>query len=156
MSKMLIFDMDGTIADLYNVENWLDKLRAEDDSPYSEAKPMYNMDVLRVILNIFKELGYTIAVVSWGAKGGSKEYTKRVKRAKILWLKHNDFPYDEVHVVKYGTPKQNFANADLSILIDDSEEVRQAFMKGTKSGDRQVIDANQNIVAKLIDMLVAL
>ena len=156
MSKMLIFDMDGTIADLYNVDNWLNKLRAEDDSPYREAKPMYNMDVLRIILNIFKELGYTISVVSWGSKGGSTSYNKRVKRTKVLWLKANNFPYDEVHVVKYGTPKQNFAKADLSILIDDSEEVRQAFMKGTKSGNRQVIDANQNIIKKLVDMLVAL
>ena len=156
MSKMLIFDMDGTIADLYGVEDWLAKLRAEDASPYVEAKPMYNMDVLKVILDIFKALGYTIVVVSWGSMNGSNEYTRKVKQAKIDWLKRYDFPYDEVHVVKYGTPKQRFADADLSILIDDSEEVRQSFIKGTKSGDRQVIDAKQNIVAKLIDMLVAL
>ena len=33
--KMICFDMDGTIADLYAVPNWLDKLRAEDASPYA-------------------------------------------------------------------------------------------------------------------------
>lgn len=156
MSKMLIFDMDGTIADLYNVDDWLAKLRAEDESPYIEARPMYNMEVLKVILDIFKGLGYTIAVVSWGSMNGSKEYTRKVKKAKLDWLKQYNFPYDEAHVVKYGTPKQRFADADLSILIDDSEEVRQSFMKGTKTGDRQVIDANQNIITKLVDMLVAL
>ena len=156
MSKMLIFDMDGTIADLYNVDDWLAKLRAEDESPYIEARPMYNMEVLKVILDIFKGLGYTIIVVSWGSMNGSKEYTRKVKKAKLDWLKQYNFPYDEVHVVKYGTPKQRFADADLSILIDDSEEVRQSFMKGTKAGDRQVIDANQNIITKLVDMLVAL
>ena len=156
MSKMLIFDMDGTIADLYNVDDWLAKLRAEDESPYVEARPMYNMEVLKVILDIFKALGYTIAVVSWGSMNGSKEYTRKVKKVKLDWLKQYNFPYDEVHVVKYGTPKQQFADADLSILIDDNEEIRRAFMKSTKSGSRQVIDANQNVIAKLIDMLVAL
>lgn len=35
--KMICFDMDGTIADLYAVPNWLDKLRAEDASPYADA-----------------------------------------------------------------------------------------------------------------------
>lgn len=29
MEKMIWFDMDGTIADLYGVENWLEDLRNE-------------------------------------------------------------------------------------------------------------------------------
>ena len=156
MNTTIFFDMDGTIADLYNVDDWLVKLQAEDESPYAEARPMYNMEVLKAILDIFKTLGYTIAVVSWGAKDGSRQYTKEVKRVKKNWLDKYHFPYDELHVVKYGTPKQNFADADESILIDDNEEVRKSFMKGTKAGDRQVIDANQNIITKLIDMLVTL
>lgn len=155
MSKKLIFDMDGTLADLYNVEDWLAKLQAEDETPYTIATPLYNMEVLKIILNIFKEIGYTIAVVSWSAKNGSREYNKKVKTAKIEWLKQYNFPYDEIHVVKYGTPKQHYADADLSILIDDDEEVRRSFIKGTKAGKREAIDAKQNIIEKLINMLVA-
>ena len=34
----IYFDMDGTIANLYAVENWLPKLRNKDESPYAEAK----------------------------------------------------------------------------------------------------------------------
>ena len=44
MKKMICFDMDGTIADLYNVPNWLPKLRAEDASPYEDAAPIYDMN----------------------------------------------------------------------------------------------------------------
>ena len=33
MNKTLVFDMDGTIADLYGVEGWLEMLRAEDETP---------------------------------------------------------------------------------------------------------------------------
>ena len=40
MTKAIYFDMDGTIADLYGVENWLDYLVAEQTKPYREAKPL--------------------------------------------------------------------------------------------------------------------
>ena len=48
--KILVFDMDGTIADLYGVENWLSLLRAENPLPYEIAKPLYDMDELEQIL----------------------------------------------------------------------------------------------------------
>ena len=31
--KMICFDMDGTIADLYNVPNWLEMMRDENTAP---------------------------------------------------------------------------------------------------------------------------
>lgn len=154
-SKALIFDMDGTIADLYGVEGWLEMLRAEDATPYKVAKPMYDMDTLNVILDIFHKMGYRIVVVSWGAMDATREYNKAVKRAKLDWLNSHGFPYDEVHVVKYGTPKQNFIKDNLSILIDDNDEVRASFLKSTRGQERQVIDAKQNIVRELVNMLVA-
>ena len=154
-SKALIFDMDGTIADLYNVEGWLEKLRAEDTSPYRDAKPMYDMDTLRVILDIFRGLGYRIMVVSWGSMNATREYNREVKRAKLDWLNHHGFPYDEVHVIKYGTPKQNFIKDDISILIDDNDEVRASFLKSTRGQERQAIDAKRNIIEQLVNMLVA-
>ena len=41
--RMIWWDMDGTIANLYGVEGWLPMLRAEDPTPYAEAKVMWNM-----------------------------------------------------------------------------------------------------------------
>ena len=54
MRKMIVFDMDGTIADLYNVNGWLEMLRAEDPTPYTIAEPMYEMDRLNEILEALK------------------------------------------------------------------------------------------------------
>ena len=36
-NKTLVFDMDGTIANLYAVENWLEDLRSENPRPYEVA-----------------------------------------------------------------------------------------------------------------------
>ena len=50
----ICFDMDGTIANLYGVENWLEYLIAEDVKPYAEAKVMLNMSA--VLMIIMKQL----------------------------------------------------------------------------------------------------
>ena len=131
-------------------------MRAGDASPYRDARPLYDMDTLSVILNIFRGLGYHIVVVSWGSKGATREYNKKIKNAKLDWLNRYNFPYDEVHVVKYGTPKQNFIKDDISILIDDNDDVRASFLKSTRGQKRQAIDAKQDIIEQLIYMLVAI
>ena len=41
--KSIYFDMDGTIANLFEVENWLPMLRAYNPAPYEQAKVMVNM-----------------------------------------------------------------------------------------------------------------
>ena len=48
--KNIYFDMDGTIADLYGVENWLEYLRAENPAPYRAAAPMLDMEIFSIIL----------------------------------------------------------------------------------------------------------
>ena len=133
MRKMLVFDMDGTIADFYNVEGWLDDLKAEKTRPYDEAKPLYDMTELAELLNMLRAHGWCICVTTWLAKGATKEYNKAVTKAKKEWLAKYNFPYDEIHCVKYGTTKANCTRkkADFQILIDDNKKVRDGWTLGT-------------------------
>lgn len=133
MKKMLVFDMDGTIADLYGVDGWLDDLHNEKTRPYDDAKPLYNMTELVELLNTLRTLGWLICVTTWLAKDATKEYNKAVTKAKKNWLAKYNFPYDEIHCVKYGTTKANCtrAKADFQILIDDNKKVRDGWTLGT-------------------------
>lgn len=119
------FDMDGTIANLYAVEDWLPKLRASDASPYAEAEVMLNMSMLARYLNQLQKLGYEIGIISWTSKGGSEKYNRAVEIAKLNWLHDHlrSVSFDEIYIVDYGTPKQDFAEED-DILFDDNEEIR--------------------------------
>lgn len=150
MTKTLVFDMDGTIANLYGVENWLEMLRAEDPTPYIVAQPMYDMDALKVVLEMLKLQGWTIAVTSWLSMGSTKEYDKLVRQAKREWLERYDFPFDEIHLVAYGTTKANCTrkNGGYQILVDDNEKVRNGWNLGG------TINANENILEKLVDLLL--
>ena len=125
----ILFDMDGTIADLYSVENWLPKLRAEDPSPYLEAKPLCNMAELTRLCEMLQYLGYEIGIVSWCSKQGTAEYNAAVRKAKRTWLKqHFPIKFDEIHIVKYGTPKYRFCSVDC-VLIDDEQPNREKWQE---------------------------
>ena len=123
MTKAIYFDMDGTIVNLYGVDDWLDCIINEYTKPYREAKTLVNMRQLGRELNRLKQNGYTIGIISWLAKGATDEYNRRVAQAKRNWLaKHlSAVQFDEVHIVEYGTPKQTLGNG---ILFDDEEPNR--------------------------------
>ena len=122
-TKIINFDMDGTIADLYGVANWLDYLIAEDETPYAVARPLVNMNVLARLLNKLQNKGYTINIISWLAKNSNSEYDKKVTVAKRNWLKKHlkSVKFNNIFIVPYGTPKYTLANG---ILFDDESRNR--------------------------------
>ena len=148
-NRTIVFDMDGTIADFYGVKGWLDYLKAEDTTPYEIAKPLYDMVALANLLMTLKADGWKVVVTTWLAKGGTKEYNDRTRKAKLEWLEKYNFPYDEIHLVKYGTTKANCTRkiGGFQVLVDDNEKVRKGWNLGT------TINANYNIV-KEIEKLV--
>lgn len=122
----IFFDMDNTIADLYGVENWLYYLENADPFPYTMATPMLDFRRLARLLNQLQLDGYRIGIITWLSKNSTTEYDDAVRRAKRRWLaKHlPSVDWDEVHIVKYGSPKNRFAKTIEDILFDDEEKNR--------------------------------
>ena len=129
MIRQINFDMDGTLVDFYGVENWLDYLIAEDVTPYAVARPLVNMNSLARVLNRLQRNGYKICIISWTSKCGSDEYNKRVTEIKRKWLaKHlASVQFDEINIIKYGTPKYTIGSG---ILFDDEEPNRNMWGDG--------------------------
>jgi hypothetical protein len=118
--------MDGTIANLYGVEGWLESLIAEDVKPYAEAEVMVNMSLLARLLNKAQRKGHEVVVISWLSKCGSPAYNEAVAEVKRAWLaKHlPSVKWNEVNIVEYGTCKANFAKSAEDVLFDDEERNR--------------------------------
>ena len=150
MNKTLVFDMDGTIANFYGVVGWLDYLKESNPTPYVVAEPLYDMEKLRIILEMLKVFGWRIVVTSWLAKGSSKEFDNEVRQAKLEWLDTFNFPYDEIHLIKYGTTKANCTRklGGLQILVDDNEKVRNGWSLG------KTINANKDIIPYLLNLIL--
>ena len=137
----IYFDMDGTIANLYGVENWLPKLQNEDASPYIDATPLVRLSTLARLLNKLQKNGYTIGIVSWLAKNSTTEYDERVKVAKINWLRTHlkSVQFDEIKIVPYGTPKETVVSFPKGLLFDDEEPNRTNWI-GTAYDVDNIID----------------
>lgn len=152
--KMICFDMDGTIADLYAVDNWLEMLRAEDPTPYLEAEPMWDMIQLAEVLTQLMAKDIEIRVITWLSKESSEDYKKSVREAKREWLERYGFPINHFHGVQYGATKadsvRKYIVEDESVwLIDDNEKVRNGWHLG-KAIDPTACDIIE-ILSSLLD-----
>lgn len=133
--KMICFDMDGTIADLYGVPNWLEMLRAFDPTPYTQAEPMWDMTELADLLHEVQAIGIEIRIITWLSKESTADYDRAVREAKREWLEAQGFPFDHFHGVKYGATKADSVRryldeGDTAILFDDNAKVRQGWTMG--------------------------
>ena len=145
--KAIYFDMDGTIANLYAVENWLPMLRAYNPYPYEQAKVMVNMNQLARVLNALQKQGYTIGIVSWLSKCPTEEYDKAVINAKRKWLaKHlASVNFDEIVIVAHGTPKGLVVSKPQGILFDDEQGNRNEW-QGQAYDEKNILEILKNLV----------
>ena len=96
-------------------------------------------------------MGWRVVVTSWLAGGSTKEFDSEVRKAKLDWLEKYRFPYDEVHLVKYGTTKANCTRklGGYQILVDDNEKVRNGWNLGV------TINANENIIEEIKKIIIS-
>lgn len=133
--KMICFDMDGTIADLYAVKGWNEMLRAYDPTPYMEAEPMWDMEALRMVLDRLMANGIEIRIITWLSMDSTEEYKDVVRNAKREWLEDMGFPYNHFHGVAYGATKADsirkyLPEGETAWLIDDNAKVRNGWHMG--------------------------
>ena len=149
--KMLVFDMDGTIADLYGVKDWLNDLRAENPRPYIEAKPMWDMKALADALVALK---IEVRVITWLSKDSSEAYKDEVRKAKLEWLKEQGFPFNKFHGLRYGATKADsvrkyLAEDETAILFDDNAKIRNGWTLG------ETVDPTKVDIVKYLQEMVA-
>ncbi len=142
----IYFDMDGTLVDLYGVDNWLEDLRNESTRPYEIAKPLINMNLFARYLNRAKAKGHKIHIISWVSKTAEGEVAQNITRAKKNWLaKHlKSVEWNEIYIVEYGKNKNDFCKTRYDILFDDEVENRKAW---------QGVAFDENYILELVKTL---
>ena len=137
--KAIWFDLDGTLADLYGVDEWLRYLREENPYPYKIARPLVNMSALARILHRLQREGFTINVISWTSKDSSAQYHEEVTQAKLKWLAQHlkSVKFNTVDITEYGLPKSINRGG---ILFDDDVRNRKEWM--TASTDNFAFDVH--------------
>ena len=121
MNKIVYFDMDGTLADLYGVTNVFKRLDALDANVYSEAKPI---DKYINMLKEFKHMGYKVIILSCLGMISDKQFDKDTVHNKGVWLdKYVGKEYiDERIYIPNTKHKEQYIN-EYGILVDDDDKV---------------------------------
>ena len=123
--------MDGTIADFYANRDWLECLQAHDATPYFKATELYDMDYLNTLIELYRDAGGHVCVVSWCSKGNtSHAFYTATQAAKMLWLREYLPAINDVRIVEYGTPKYLVVkDIKNTVLFDDEQPNRDAFRR---------------------------
>ena len=121
--KIVYLDMDGTIADLYGINNWLERLRDEDSTIFTECETLITE---KALFDLYPVEKYEIRILSMTPKKATKRYCMSVIAQKNEWL-DTHFPHIKKRIyLPYGHNK-NLKNSVNKILIDDSEIIRNNF-----------------------------
>lgn len=128
----IYFDLDGTLADFYSVDNWLQKILENDSSPYREARPLYNFSYLAKLIHKCQKKGIEFNIISWGSKNSTENFLTAVADEKRQWLKTHlpSVNFSQIIIVPYGTPKENYKNSRFDILFDDEQANRKNWKNG--------------------------
>lgn len=147
--KKIYFDMDGTVYDLYGMENWLEMLRNEEKGAFTLGNALVDMVALKEVCLKLIAKGYQIGIITWLPMGASLEYCEVCTAEKRKWAEKN-MPYiSEFYALEYGVPKQ-YAPARRAAemwLVDDNKEVREMWVTEKQ---RKAIDATENIINALV------
>ena len=123
MKTKVYLDMDGTIADLYGIENWLSRLNNSDENIFLECKPIITEEAL---FSKFPADSFEIKILSMTPKNASNEYCENVKSQKDEWL-NKYFPKLTNRIYKKYGHNKNLRNSKNAILIDDSKPIRDSW-----------------------------
>lgn len=127
------FDMDGTIAELYKVNGWLEMLRESDWRVYDKCLPRAHFDRINRAVEALTAHGWQVGVITWASKDvGWGVDCDRIGEIKFDWL-CRFFPAiadGKFACIPYGESKAQYLldmeeAGEVNYLVDDNKEVRE-------------------------------
>lgn len=152
-TKVIAFDMDGTIYDLYGQKGWLHALESEQADIFTTGQPMVNLARLKEVCHKLQNQGWTIGIITWLPKDATEKFNKECELSKQYWIEGNGLDFFQFFTAqRYGTDKKAGLpfRADINILVDDNKEARAEW---GVNRSYQTIDATQNIIEELEKLL---
>lgn len=117
-NRVLILDMDGTIADTYNYPDWAGILRGHVKDPWTECGDVDPTEVYHMFTNVnpmittgelkrFCDLWDEVVVYSMVPWDATVDVVQATVKAKLFWL-HEHFPFLKNIVITRHKDEKNY------------------------------------------------
>lgn len=124
----IIFDMDGTIADLYNHPEWLPMIRSEKNI-FNLLEPMVAPFLLDMVIKKLQTV-CEVKVITWLPMNATSEYKKVCTKDKKSWISTFFPSIKKVHAIQYGAKKHYVKGlSENAVIFDDNKQVRAEWAK---------------------------
>lgn len=155
-NRVLILDMDGTIADTYNYPDWAGILRGHVKDPwtecgevdpkevyrmFTEVNPMITAKELENFCNLWDET-VVFSMVPWDA---TLEVVRATVKAKLFWL-HEHYPFLKNIVITKHKDEKNYIDP-LDVKYIHFETVPAMWQPGK---DDTLVDDNETLLRNFI------
>jgi len=155
------FDMDGTIADLYNVEGWLADILSEQEGLFDNLFPLVDEEQFGNLCEALESQGHTFGIITWLPNGCSAKYAEIVREEKYQWARRffgTYIQYFTFVALPYGTPKQKalIHRSQKAVLFDDNHEVIELWKTPTQRKGITVTGEFGDAYQKLLDFSLTL
>lgn len=147
--KKIVFDMDGTIADLYGRSDWLERIQGS-RPVFADLQPMVNMEEVNSLCEQLEEKGYEIIIITWTPMYASKNYKNACRLEKKEWLKKYFPMVKNIHMVQYGTYKHHVIKGiPNALLFDDNMKIRKLWKNfgGVAKNETKIIETLKELLA---------
>lgn len=156
MAKQIWFDMDGTIAELYKVKDWLKYFELQDRDIYSICLPRNKFQEINETIEALAESGWEVGVITWASRtldpDEPQEDYNLIYENKLNWL-CKYFPalvlHGHFYCIPYGMDKTEMVHdtGDVIYLVDDNKEVRKQWR--SKGEHYRTINASRSFLREL-------
>jgi len=165
---MFWFGLDGTLYNLYQLPNWLERIRNHDASVYEETHCTIKrgLDALdfciRFTCGMF-DYAYQseVGIITSGTKTSTYDFDQEAEQAKRDWFYgckeislSNMVDKNNFFFIPYGTSKtkviqdtRGYDPSTLHILFDSSKEARDEWKE--QGCNYRIINANRNMMKQL-------
>ena len=127
MGAKIYFDMDGTVAGLYRLPDWLECLRNEVSGTFLRCEPLFEQKDFYPIVEKLLLNGVKFGVITWLPMQATDEYQAICTEEKRKWCE-DWMPFIETFAAQpYGIDKSLAITKHFKTeyLIDDNKEVCQ-------------------------------
>jgi len=147
--KRIAFDMDGTIANLYGFDGWLDRFLTKGHI-FHELQPLVDMVELNSLCEQLKAKGYEIMIITWLPMHAGQDYKDLSRDDKKTWLSKYFPMVEEIHAVQYGADKHRVTKGlENCLLFDDIDKIRDKWEKfgGVAKDETQILETLRELLA---------